>query len=170
MGVWREALEMELHVLVNQLVLREQVRESPELGVGRQVPINEQVSGLDERRFLSKLLDRNSAVAKDALLAVDKGDFARARPGIAESGVERDGAGLAEQLAHIDRPFPGGSLDDGQRYFLPIPIQLCRLIHGTKVLRLLPGKINSESARRLTEALNGTPQDPAQNDEWQPHV
>ena len=97
MGVGREALEMELHVLVQQLVLGQQIRKTPQLGAVGQLAHDDQVGHLDEGGFLRQFLDGNAAVAQDALLAVDERDLAATRAGVAVAVVQRDVAGLVAQ-------------------------------------------------------------------------
>ena len=51
----------------------------PVCACGRQLAADQQVGHLDEVALLGQLLDRDAAVAEDALLAVDERDRARAR-------------------------------------------------------------------------------------------
>jgi hypothetical protein len=73
-------LEMELHVLVQQLVLRQQLRKPLQLPAGGQMPVNDQIGRLDKRRFLRQFLDRYAPIPQNPLLAVDERDRAPARP------------------------------------------------------------------------------------------
>ena len=60
MGVGRESREKALEVLVEQGVLADPGREGRQLVAGGQVPVDEQIGGLEEGGILRQLLDRVS--------------------------------------------------------------------------------------------------------------
>jgi hypothetical protein len=89
-----EAIEEMPHVLVQHAVIGEQLRELLELRGGWQLPVDEEIARLDEGRRFGKLLDWIAAVEEDAFFTVDVGDRALSRPGVHETGVERDEPGV----------------------------------------------------------------------------
>ena len=103
-----------LHGLVQQLVLGQEIRELPQLGVVRQLAHDDQVGNLDEGGLLSKLLDRDAAVAQDSLLAVNEGDLAFARAGVSVPVIEGDVSRLVAQRGNINRPLLLGAFDNGK--------------------------------------------------------
>ena len=81
-----------LHEPLADVVVQERVVddvEGPvvELGLRRQLPVQEQVGDLEVRRVLRQLLDRVAAVAQDAGVAVQEGHTRRARRRGQERGV-----------------------------------------------------------------------------------
>ena len=80
--------------------------EVGQLGLGRQLPVDQQVADLQPRGVLRELVDGVAAVAQDARVAVDVGDGRAARRGVAEAGVERHESGAGQQLADVDRRRP----------------------------------------------------------------
>ena len=73
MRVLREAVVEALHVFVQQRVLADLVAELVALGLGRELAVDEQARGLEERRVLlvGERVDVVAAVAEDAGVAVD---------------------------------------------------------------------------------------------------
>src|SRR6185295_19290722 len=110
----RVALEELLHVLVDQAVLGQSLAELLDLGPVRQVAVDQQVAGLGELRVAGDLLDRVAAIAEDALLAVDEGDLALARPRVAVARIERDVPRALAKLGHVDRLLAFRADDDGE--------------------------------------------------------
>jgi hypothetical protein len=78
----REAFKVVPHRFVQQLIVRQQVREPPQLRAVRQLAHDNQVRHLDERGFLRQFLDRDAPVTQDALLPINERDLALARAGI----------------------------------------------------------------------------------------
>ncbi len=74
MRVPREAGEERLEVLVQQRVLADLRIEVLELLGRRELAVDEQVRGLQERRVLGELLDGIAAVAQDTSVPVDERD------------------------------------------------------------------------------------------------
>ena len=81
----------------------------------RQVPVDEQVRRLDERRLLGELLDRDAAVAEDALLAVEERDRALRRRRVHERGVDRHEPVLARSFA-MSIARSSSALNDDRRF------------------------------------------------------
>ena len=85
----QRAEDRRLEVLVEHRVPRDRTRrsffDSSNLAVGGSSPVDQQVGDLEEGAVLGQFLDRNAAVAEDALLAVDEGD----RCCMQEPGVRR---------------------------------------------------------------------------------
>jgi hypothetical protein len=90
MGVGREALEMVLHRLVEQLVVGEQVGEPAQLVAVGKMAHDNQVGHLNEGGFLREFLDWNAAVAQNTFLAIDEGDLAQAGSCIGVAIVQGD--------------------------------------------------------------------------------
>jgi len=102
MSAGRVAFKEHLHVLMQQAVHREALLEGIDLiGVG-QLTVDQQIADVGESRLLGDLFDRVAAIPQDPLLAVDEGDRALARTGVAVPGIERDGAGLLAQGGDIE--------------------------------------------------------------------
>ena len=80
-----EALEMVLHAFVQQLVLGQQIRKRRNSRAVRQMAQNDQVRDFDESGFLGQFLDRNAAIAQNAVFAVNESDLAVAGAGVARS-------------------------------------------------------------------------------------
>ena len=120
----REAVEQLLHVLVQQRVAGELVLEALELGGRRQLAVDQQVADLGEGGVLGDLVDRVAAVAQDPLLAVDKGDRARAGARVAVRRVVGDGAGGAAQRGDVDSDLVLGADEDRELVLLALQQQL----------------------------------------------
>jgi hypothetical protein len=110
--VARERVEEAFQVLVQQRVLGDLAGEVRQLRLGGQLAVDQQVADLEEVRMLRQLLDRVTAVAQDARVAVDIGDFRRAGRRVHEARVKRHQAGGGQQLRHFDtRRARGRGLD-----------------------------------------------------------
>ena len=73
MGVVVEALKEALaHVLVDEGVVRDLVDPLVELGLVRQLAVQQQVGDFEVGRLLGELFDRIAAIAEDAFVAVDE--------------------------------------------------------------------------------------------------
>ena len=97
-----EAAEQELDLLVQHGVVGHTVHELVELGLLRQLAVQDQVGDLEERAVLGQILDRVAAMQQDALVAVDEGDLRAAAGGRGEAGVVGEHPGLAVELADVD--------------------------------------------------------------------
>ena len=75
MRVAAEALEEAGHLLVHHGVVGHAMVEILLLRRGRQLPVQQEVAGLEEVAVLRELLDRVAAVFEDAGVAVDVGDL-----------------------------------------------------------------------------------------------
>ena len=113
-GVTREAAERDAQAFVDLRVIEDASLEGGQLGGRREFAVDEQIGGLDEVGLLSELFDAVTAVTKDALLAVDKGDLRFAGAGVGVAVVESDVAGFVAQLADVDPAFAFGTDDDGE--------------------------------------------------------
>ena len=81
-GVVAEPVQHLEDVLMNVGVERHLLHEVVQLGLGGQLPLQEQIGDLEVRGPLRQLLDRVAAIAQDPLIAVDEGDGATGRDGI----------------------------------------------------------------------------------------
>ena len=90
------------------------VGERRQLIVGRQLALDEEPCHLEEGALVGELLDGIPAIPQDAFLAVNEGDGALARAGVAEARIERDRAGLVAQLRDVDADLAFRSRDHGQ--------------------------------------------------------
>ena len=101
-GVAAVAGEEARHLLVHHRVVRDGAAEVDELGVGRQLPVQEQVAHCEEARVVGQLVDRVAAIEQFALVAVDEGDLALAVCRRGEARIVGETAGLTVQLGDID--------------------------------------------------------------------
>src|SRR6185369_3823326 len=124
----RIAFEELLHVLVQEAVAGEALAEVGELGLARQVAVDQQEAHLREPRLAGDLFDGVAAVAQDPLLAVDEGDGALAGAGVAVALVERDRAALGAELRNIDTDFALAAHDDGKLVVLAVKGELRRRV------------------------------------------
>ena len=102
-GVVAKTFDEGLHVLVNEGVGDDLVREVLELGRVGQFAVQEQVGDLEVARVLGQLLDGVTPVHQDALVAVDVGDAAAGDGGV--EGVARIVGHHAEVVGlYLDLP------------------------------------------------------------------
>src|SRR5260221_9375180 len=103
---------------MDQAVARQQRPERFAFDLVRELAVDQQVRRLDEVRVLGELLDRITAVAQDALLAIEIRDRARRRARVHVAAVERDVARLRAERLDVDRVLVLGTDDNGKFYFL----------------------------------------------------
>jgi hypothetical protein len=94
-----------------------------------ELSVDDQESGLHERRLLGQLLDRNPAVAQDALFSIDKGDGAPTGTGVPIAAIEGAQTGLVAKFADINRPLARTPFNQGQRGSSSIPAEFSICIH-----------------------------------------
>src|SRR5258708_5985531 len=95
--------------------------------------VDQQVRRFDEVRLLRDLFDWDSAITKNALVAVDKGNGAGGRPRIPERRIEGDESSLAPKIRDVDRPLAFGSFDHFQFNGLPVVRERCGIgTHSTR--------------------------------------
>ena len=104
-GRRRECVEVEVHVLVQHLVLREEAGESFEFRCRGKFAVDEQIGGFDEGALLGKLGNVVTAVLEDPLFAIDEGDRAFAGTRVAVARIKRDTAGFVAQRGDVDADF-----------------------------------------------------------------
>ena len=102
MRVTAEALEEPGHLLVHHRVMGHAMVEVELLRLGRELPVKQEIAGLEEVALLGELLDRVAAVFQDAGIAVDVGDLGLAAAGRREAGVIGEHPGLGVELADVD--------------------------------------------------------------------
>jgi hypothetical protein len=124
-GVHRESIEEALELLVEQGVLADLVLPVGQLGRRRQLAVDQQVGGLEERRLLGQLLDRVAAVAQDSGVTVEERDGAPGRGGVAEAVVERRQVSFLQEGRDVDRVLSVDGLLDRQAQDLVPDPQLC---------------------------------------------
>ena len=109
--VLRKAVVEALHVLVQHRVRADLVAELVPFGHRRQLAVDQEPRGLEERRVLlvGERFDVVAAVTEDPGVAVDVGDrrFGGTRVDVAV--VERDEAALGPQLGDVDRVLAFGA-------------------------------------------------------------
>ena len=137
MRVLGQRVEHHLEVFVEHRVPADRLLEGVELRLRRQLPVGQQVGHLHEARVLGELLDRDAAVAQDALLAVDEGDRALARARVRVAGVEGDVAGLRAELGDVDALFALAAFDHVELERLAADAKFCRFRHVDPLLSLL---------------------------------
>src|ERR1700726_427544 len=100
MGVTAQAAQEPGHLLVNHRVPGDSVVEVLLLDDGRQLPIEQEIAGLEEIAVLGDLLDRIAAIEQHTLVAVDIGDlrFATRRRG--ETRIVGEHSGLGIELVY----------------------------------------------------------------------
>ena len=84
-----EAVDELLDVLVDDGVVRDLEYPRVELRGRGELPVEQQIGGLEERALLRELLDRVAPVAENALVAVDERERAAAGRRVHEGGVIR---------------------------------------------------------------------------------
>ncbi len=156
-GVVAEALEELLDIDVDVGVVADVVLEPVQLVGCRELPLEQEVGGLEERRVLCELLDRVAAVAEDAPVAVDERDRAATRGGVEVRRVVRHqaavtllGADLA-QVGRVDRP-----VGDRERVLVPrAVVGDCQRVLGHG--RPLPGLVSGSSQIGGARGISGDP-------------
>ncbi len=119
MCIVMEAVHQLLDVLMNHRVIRDVVRPLLVLRFRRQLAVEKQVCDLKKIAFLSKLLDRVTAVAKNSFVAINERDFAFAQRRVHERRVVRHQAKVVVfhfYLSQVHRP--DGLMRDGHFVFL----------------------------------------------------
>ena len=127
MGAARRQVEEVAHVLMQQGIDVQELGECARLLRARQVAVDQQICDVDEPQFLvrHKFLDRDPAVAQDALFAVYVCDAAAADSGVHQARVERQIAGRLAEGCDIYRFFALGPDNNRQLDLLPVHGQ-CR--------------------------------------------
>ncbi len=97
-----EALEKIPLRLVHHRVMRDVVFEAGELGLVRQLAVEQQVGHLEEGRLFSQLLDRVTAIHQDALIAIDVRDRTLGGGSAAVTGVVGEMPGVLVQRSNVD--------------------------------------------------------------------
>ena len=121
MCVARERAEEALELLVEQRVPADAGGEFGELRGRRQFAVDQQVAHLQVGRTFRQLLDRISAVAEDAGIAVDVGDGRGGRSRVRVTRIERDEAGGGHELGDIEPRDPfGGPRDRHLQRSVPV--------------------------------------------------
>ena len=106
-GVVAEALHERLDVLVHERVDRDLVRPRVELGLRRQLAVDQEVGDLEVGRLLRQLLDRVAAVLQHAVVAVEVGDGRATRRRVHERRVVRHQAEVV--VGDLDLAQRGGA-------------------------------------------------------------
>src|SRR2546426_11036434 len=89
-----EPVDELLDVLVDERVVRDLEHPRVQLRGRRELPVQQQVRGLEKRALLGELLDRVAAVAQNAARPVDVADGALARGRVDEPRVVREQTGI----------------------------------------------------------------------------
>src|SRR5262245_23083885 len=87
MGVVVKTVDDFLDILVDERVVSDVRGPSLELGGGRQLAVEQQISDFEISALFCKLLDRIAAIFQDSPVAIDKSDAALARCGVHERRV-----------------------------------------------------------------------------------
>ena len=106
MGVVMKPVEEFLDALVNERMVRDVIGPILELRARGQFAVQDQISGFEVGAALGQFLDGIAAVAQDAGVAVNKGDFASAQRRVVERRVVAHHAELVRfhlDLAKIER-------------------------------------------------------------------
>ena len=125
-----KALQDFLHLGLDGGVLPELEAEFLALGGCRELAVDDQIGRLDEIAVMRELLDGVTPVAKDAVIAVEKGDLALARAGVAIALIVGDVAGRRAQCTGIDRFFALGADHHRQGVFFVVDLQRGSRGHG----------------------------------------
>ena len=97
---------------MQQRVTADPLVERRELGCRGQLAVDEQPRDLEVGAVLRQLLDRVSAIAEDALIAVDVGDVGLRRRRVDETVIERGVTGLLRQRRDVDARNAVGASQD----------------------------------------------------------
>ena len=111
MGSAWKATEEVAHAFINESLAPDGLFKAVEFGGGWQVAVQDEEGGFQEGRVLGKLFNGVSAVAQNAVVAVDVGDLGFARSGVDESGVKHDVAGAPEQTSYVIASLTIGGLN-----------------------------------------------------------
>ena len=112
MGVVVEALHEGVELLVHHRVIRDVAIEVVELGLGREVTVEQQVGHFEKRGLLGQLFDRVPAVAQNALAAIDERDVTLATGGHAVAGVVGEVPQFLVQATDVEGRIPFTAGDD----------------------------------------------------------
>ena len=124
MGVAAEALKKPAHLLVDHGVMDHAIVEILLLRGGRQLAVEQQITGLEKVAVLGEVVDRIAAVKQDTFVAVDERDLRLAARGRSEAGIVSEDAGLTVKLADIHHFGAKRSLVERKRKILVAECQL----------------------------------------------
>jgi hypothetical protein len=141
MRVAAKALEEAGHLLVHHGVVDHAMVEVLLLRGGRQLPVEQEVAGLEEVAVLGKLLDRVTPVFEDAGVTVDIGDLGLAAAGRGEAGIVGEHPGLGVKLGDVDDVRPDGAAHNREIVSLVANGQRGGLACGFCVHRDVPDEI-----------------------------
>ena len=110
----REPLEKVAHALVHGGARSNAAAELRKVFRGGQLAVDDEVGGLEKDGLVGQIFDAVTAVAKDALLAIDERDVAAAGTGVGKTVIVGDVTGLIAQRAHIDGMLVLRTDHDGQ--------------------------------------------------------
>ncbi len=115
MRVVVEAVQEVLERLMHHRVMRDFVVERGELGVRRQLAVDQEVRDFEKARILRELLDRVTAIEQHAGVAIDERDRASHRSRRHEARIEREVARFLVELADVEGRIAERSAHDRQR-------------------------------------------------------
>src|SRR4029077_10894639 len=150
MSVAPESLEKPRHLLVNHGVVDHAVIEILFLRGGRQLPVEQQVTGLKKVAVLGELLDGIAAIFQDARVAVDIGNLRLAARGGGETGVIREHAGLCVELSDVDDIRPNGAARNREIVGLVADRQRRGFVMGVCIHREVPDEVVAKPATRYS--------------------
>ena len=127
----RKSFEVVLHRLMQQLILGEEVGELAQLLAVGQAAHNDEMGDFDECGLFRQFLDRDPAIAKNSLFAIDERDLALAGARVAVPIIERDLARLIAKGGDIDSEFFLRSFHNRQFGSPAVQYQFSRFIHKT---------------------------------------
>ena len=147
-GIFRETLENLLHLRLDGGVGAQEVAENLPLFLARQFAVDDEVGGLDEIAVPGELVDRITAVAQDAVVAIQEGDGALARAGVAVALVVKNIAGVLAEVAGVDGVLALRPRHHGTGDFLIVELEEGGLLHeGVKKLKeQKSGRLQSKAA------------------------
>ena len=143
-----ETFQNFLHLGFDHGVLPQAQTELLALGRGRELAVDDEVRGLNKIAVVRQLLDRVTAVAEDAIVAVEEGDLALARAGVAVTLVVGDVAGGGTERARIDRFLAFGADNHGQGVFFIVDFQRCGVGHTGRAKSKLSHWQNKDGRQR----------------------
>src|SRR5436190_14759389 len=109
----RKPIEDFLDVLMHERMRLDIIAELSQLIFLWKLAEYQQVGNFQERRLFCQFFDRISAIAKDALVAVEESDSTLGGTSVLVSKIQCDSTGLLKKFPNVDSYFIFCALDDG---------------------------------------------------------
>ena len=153
MGVAAERLEEPRHLLMHHVVARDAIVEVFLLRLGRQLAVQQQITGLEEVALFGELVDRVAAILQHAGIAIDIGDLGLAARRRGETRVVGEVAGLGIQLADVDDIWAHGAAQYREIVALATDRERCGFGVCCCVHRVVPDVIMADTSGLPTTVM-----------------